>query len=209
MIRVKICGITNIEDAMAAVSAGADALGFIFYPKSPRYITPEDAGEITSKLPPFVVPVGVFVDEPEDMVVEHAIVAGVPVVQLHGDESPDSCTSLTAFGLRVIKAARVRSMEDIEALRRYDADAYLLDAYLPDCPGGTGVTCDWAIALEAKTVLDPVILAGGLTPDNVSRAISTVRPYAVDVSSGVESGPGRKDHDKIRAFIKNARHAKA
>lgn len=206
MVRVKICGITNIEDAMAAVEAGADALGFIFYPGSRRYITPEAAGAIVSALPPFVSPVGVFVDETADAVLAAAHTSGLWSVQLHGKESAEFCAIIKAAGVRVIKAARVSGEADILALRGYDVSACLLDAYVPDCPGGTGTTCDWALALEAKKH-GPVILAGGLTPENVALAIGTVRPYAVDVSSGVESSPGRKDHDKVRAFIKNARNA--
>ena len=203
MVRVKICGITNIEDARAAVSVGADALGFIFHPRSARYITPDAAGRIIEAMPPFVMTVGVFVDEAAERVMEIACIAGLGAVQLHGAETPEFCASIK--GVRVIKAARVREVADIYALGAYDVSAFLLDAYSPDCHGGSGLTCDWTLAASAVKYNRPVILAGGLTPENVAEAVRSVRPYAVDVASGVESAPGRKDHEKVRRFIEAAK----
>jgi phosphoribosylanthranilate isomerase len=200
--RVKICGITNAEDALMAVEAGADALGFIFYPKSPRYITPEEARLIKTKLPPFVATVGVFVDEDAGRVMEIAREAGLGAVQLHGHETPAYCTQM---GISVIKALRVRDEGDIRTLARYEVSAFLLDTYKEGQMGGTGEVFDWDLALKAKQGKTPIILSGGLNPDNVAKAVEKVRPYAVDVSSGVEVKPGVKNRDKVRDFIKNVK----
>jgi phosphoribosylanthranilate isomerase len=205
MTRVKICGITNVEDALAAVRYGADALGFVFYAKSPRHITPEKAREIVRELPPFVTAVGVFVDErPKD--VERLIeYAGLHCAQLHGDETPEDCR----IERKVIKAIRVREGGDVDSIKDYlqVASAFLLDAYLPEVPGGTGRKFNWEHAARAKEFGRPVILAGGLTPDNVEEAIKQVEPYAVDVSSSVEAEKGRKDHERLRLFIQRAKAA--
>lgn len=204
MAKVKICGITNTADARAAVEAGADALGFIFYAKSSRCVTTLQAKRIIEKLPPFIATIGVFVDEEFGALLDAARTVGLSAVQLHGVETPEFCTLI--HGVRVIKAARVRGIADIEALGAYDVSAYLLDAYSPDAHGGTGLKCDWSVAAEGVATLKrPVILAGGLTPENVAEAVRAVRPYAVDVASGVEASPGIKDHEKVRAFIANAR----
>ncbi|HHN64012.1 MAG TPA: phosphoribosylanthranilate isomerase [Nitrospirae bacterium] len=200
MTRVKICGITNLEDARLAVEYGADALGFVFYEGSPRHVFPETVREIISHLPPFVTTVGVFVNAPPQEIRELMDLAGLDVVQLHGDEPQEECSLFP----RVIKAFRVRELSDIERLKGYSVSAYLLDAYDPEVPGGTGQTFNWDIAVEAKKY-GPIILAGGLTPENVADAVSRVRPYAVDVSSGVEAQKGKKDPEKMRLFIERVK----
>jgi phosphoribosylanthranilate isomerase len=203
MTRVKICGITNLEDALFAAETGADALGFVFYAKSPRCIAPDRAREIILRLPPFVAKVGVFVNEELDRMREIMAHCHLDYAQLHGDETPEQVTVLAP---RAIKAVRVRSAADVERLSDYRAAAYLLDAYHPTKPGGTGETWDWELAAVAKQY-GPIILAGGLTPDNVATAIQRVHPYAVDVSSGVEAAPGIKDHQKVQRFIIAAKGA--
>ena len=204
MARVKICGITNFEDAKAAIVYGADALGFVFYPKSPRAVTPETAKAIISSLPPFITVVGVFVDKDRGKLEKIASFAGLNIIQLHGSEPPKDCHA----GRKVIKAIRVKDMSDLEPLNRYKAvSAFLLDTYSPDSIGGTGQIFNWEIAVEAKK-FGRIILAGGLNPENVEDAINQVQPYGVDVSSGVE-GPtkGEKDHKKLRLFIERAKNA--
>ena len=202
MTRVKICGITSEADALAAVEAGADALGFMFYEASARFIAAREAAAILGALPPFVVRVGVFVNATEERVREVAEECGLDALQFHGDETPEFCAR---FASRVIKAFRVRDEESLKGLSAYPVGAWLLDSYVPDQRGGTGALFNWDLALEAKTAGRPVILAGGLTPENVAEAVRRVQPYAVDVSSGVESSPGRKDPAKMRAFIQAVR----
>lgn len=201
MVKVKICGITNLDDALTAVEAGADALGFVFYDKSPRCIAPEKAAAIISALPPFVVTVGLFVNADVDFINTTAHTCLLDKVQLHGDESAEFCALVTR---PVVKVFRVRGEACLESMKDYRVSAYLLDAYSPDAYGGTGLTFNWEIAKKAKQ-FGPIILAGGLTPDNVRQAVDTVGPYAVDVSSGVEAAPGRKDPVKVREFIQNAK----
>ncbi len=203
-VKVKICGMTNLEDALAAVDAGADVLGFVFYEPSPRYIPIDTAAGIIQKLPPFVIKTGVFVNAPEDTVLRAARDCGLNLLQFHGDEPPDYCLG---FGLMSMKAFRIQGPESLEALGNYPTDAWLLDACVPGKPGGSGKRFDWALAAQAQGLGRPVFLAGGLTPENVASAIQQARPYGVDVSSGVEAAPGRKDHGKIRAFIDAARSA--
>ncbi len=203
MTRVKICGITNLEDALFAAEAGADALGFVFYAQSPRCITPDRTREIILHLPPFLTKVGVFVNDELDRVGEIMAHCHLDYAQLHGDETPEQVAALAP---RAIKAVRVRSAADVERLSAYQAAAYLLDAYHPTKPGGTGETWDWELAVAAKPY-GPIILAGGLTPENVGDAIERVHPYAVDVSSGVEAAPGIKDHQKVQCFITAAKGA--
>lgn len=198
MIRIKICGITNIEDALAAVKAGADALGFVFYKQSPRNISPEQASAIIRCLPPFVQIVGLFVNEQLTVVNSIADRCGLDVVQLHGDETPEFCAGVKR---RTIKAFRVRDQSSLDQIGEYDVAACLLDAWSPAARGGTGETFNWEIAAAAATERC-IILAGGLTPDNVAEAVKAVRPYAVDVSSGVESAPGRKNSYKVLRFIR-------
>ncbi|HHL39156.1 MAG TPA: phosphoribosylanthranilate isomerase [Deltaproteobacteria bacterium] len=201
MPRVKVCGITSPGDAEAAARAGADALGFIFYEKSPRRVTPEAAAAMTAGLGPFVTTVGVFVDEAVEEVNRTVEVAGLDRVQLHGREGPDYCAAVDA---PVIKAFRVGPGWDGSVLDDYDVTAFLLDTYRPGAPGGTGESFDWRLAVEAAG-RHTVILAGGLTCENVARAVRTVRPYAVDVCSGVESAPGVKDRRKLAKFIETVR----
>ncbi|MBI5885932.1 MAG: phosphoribosylanthranilate isomerase [Deltaproteobacteria bacterium] len=206
-VKVKICGITNPADARSAVEAGADALGFVFWPKSPRNITPAAAAAIIKGLPPFVLTVGVFVNEEVERIRQTTAQAGLSCVQLHGDETPARAVEVADRAcLRVIKAFRVAEGFDIISLDAYQVQACLLDAYKPGVPGGTGETFDWATAVEAAK-RKRIILSGGLTPDNVGQAVETVRPYAVDVSSGVEAAPGKKDADKVRRFIKAVKAA--
>ena len=201
MVRVKICGITNIDDASAAVDYGADALGFVFFKGSPRFISPEKAAAIIKKLPPFVQTVGVFVDEAPKDIRSVKTAARIDLVQLHGNEPLKSCNVCG----RVIKAIRVKSLDSLSPLEQFNGhvSAFLLDAYAPDKLGGTGMIFNWDIAVEAKR-FGRVILAGGLTPDNVVEAVKYVKPYGVDVSSGVELAKGKKDLGKMKLFIERA-----
>lgn len=201
MVKVKVCGITNLDDALVAVAAGADALGFVFYEKSPRFINPVKAAEIILRLPPFVQTVGLFVNEETEQINWTVDYCGIDVVQLHGDETPDDCLEVKR---RVIKAFRIQNNISIDPLNKYQVSGYLLDAWSPDAYGGTGRTFNWELA-EAAKQYGPVILAGGLLPENVAEAIKVVNPYAVDVSSGVESSLGKKDPQKVRAFIRVAK----
>lgn len=201
MVKVKICGITNLEDALVAIDAGADALGFVFYPKSPRHVFPEQAAAIIRLLPPFVQTVGLFVNETLETVNETADLCGLDIVQLHGDETPEFCHSVRR---RVIKAFRVKAITCLEPMQQYQVNGFLLDAWSPSAFGGTGRTFNWEVAAcVAKT--NRIILAGGLTPDNVAAAVQQVRPYGVDVSSGVESSPGKKDSQLVQAFVRLAK----
>jgi len=204
MVQVKICGITSLEDAHTAVDCGADALGFVFYPPSPRYVTPEQAAQIIRALPPFVTTVGLFVDVTCDVVNRTAARCGLDRVQLHGRETPEFCRRISR---PVIKAIRIKNAESLTPVQGYMVSAYLLDAYVEGAlPGGTGASFAWELAARAKPY-GPIILAGGLTPENIEAAIAQVRPYGVDVSSGVERLPGVKDHQKIRQFIARAKAA--
>jgi len=205
MVRIKICGITNLEDALAAVEYGADALGFVFQPKSPRAITPELAKRIVSALPPFTATVGVFVDRNKEEIEKIAQSVSLNIVQLHGSEPPDACQ----MSRKVIKAIRVRDLTDLEPLKSYRVSAFLLDTYSPHIMGGTGQIFNWDIAVEAKK-FGRIILAGGLKPENVEEAIRWVQPYGVDVATGVEGNKkGKKDHRKLKLFIEKARRASA
>jgi phosphoribosylanthranilate isomerase len=198
MVRIKICGITNVEDAMVAVEAGADVLGFVFYEKSLRFINPVRAAEIISRLPPFIQTVGLFVNEDSEKINWTADYCGLDLVQLHGDESPEDCLEVNR---RVIKAFRVQNIVSIDPLNMYQVSGYLLDAWSPDAYGGTGRTFNWELA-EAARKFGPIILAGGLSPENIAEAIKSVKPYGVDVSSGVESAPGKKDAAMVKEFIR-------
>jgi phosphoribosylanthranilate isomerase len=195
---VKICGLTSPADALAAAAAGADALGFMFYEKSPRHLTIKTAAEIAGQLPPFVVKVGVFVNAPEETVLRAIGECGLNLLQFHGDETPEYCG---LFPVMTVKAFRIRDAESLKQLSQYQTDAWLLDTWMPDKPGGTGATFNWDLAVAAQKLGKPIFLAGGLTPENVADAVRRVRPYAVDVSSGVEASPGKKDHAKVAAFI--------
>jgi phosphoribosylanthranilate isomerase len=202
-MKIKICGITNLDDALASIDYGADALGFVFYPKSPRYITPEKAGEITAQLPPFITTVGVFVNEAPANIKEVMTLARLQVLQLHGDETPHACSTWSP----VVKAFRVKDFVDLKPLEQYKSlSAYLIDTYAPSTYGGTGQIFNWDIAVEAKK-FGRIILSGGLTPENIEKAVRWVKPYAVDVSSGVEAEKGKKDSKKLKEFIERAKAA--
>jgi phosphoribosylanthranilate isomerase len=200
-MKVKICGITNLDDALLAAELGADALGFIFVKNSPRRIRPGAVRKIIQELPPFVVPVGVVAGAEHDEILELIDETGICCVQLHGNESPKQ---LAKFPVPVYKSFRVDKEFDLETLRRYKGSAYLLDTQVDGTLGGTGKTFDWEIAVEAKAY-GRIILAGGLNPENILEAIQKVQPYAVDVNSGVESMPGKKDRNKLEQLFKNIR----
>lgn len=201
MVKVKICGITNPEDAYAAVAAGADALGFVFYEKSPRFINPVRAAEIILRLPPFIQTVGLFVNEDTEKINWTADYCGLDVVQLHGNETPEDCLEVNR---RVIKAFRIQNIISIDPLKHYQVSGFLLDAWSPDAYGGTGRTFNWELA-EAAKQYGPIVLAGGLLPENIVEAVRMVNPHGVDVSSGVESSLAKKDAGKVREFIKLAK----
>ena len=200
-IKVKICGMTQLKDALFAVEQGVNAVGFIFYKKSPRAVTMKTVREIIRKLPPLVDTVGVFVNESAERLNKIADYCGLDLVQLHGEESPAFCRKIHR---RVIKAFRVKDLQSIKQLEKFPVSGFLLDTFSDDLHGGTGKTFDWNLALPAKK-MGPVILAGGLTPRNILQAVRQVRPYGVDVCSGVEKSPGIKDLEKVRAFLKNIR----
>lgn len=205
VVRSKICGITRIEDALAAVEAGADAIGLVFYGKSPRAVGVEQAAAIVQALPPFVTTVGLFVDMPRDQLQQLLQRLPLDLLQFHGDESPADCEG---HGRPYIKALRVRPGEDVAAaMAPYSgARGILLDTFVEGVPGGTGASFDWSLVPE--NAAKPIILAGGLDADNVAAAIRQVRPYAVDVSGGVEASKGIKDAGKIRAFVQAVRDAR-
>jgi phosphoribosylanthranilate isomerase len=200
--RVKICGITSVADGLAAAEAGADMIGLMFYEKSPRRLTLAQAAEISRALPPFVLRVGVFVNPAAATVTRAIAECGLNLLQFHGDEDSDFCTQ---FGVMSVKALRVRDAESLRPLEQFHTDAGGLDACSPAGLGGTGETFNWELAVAAKKFGKPIFLAGGLTPENVADAVRQVRPFAVDVSSGVESAPGKKDAAKVRAFIEAVR----
>ncbi|MBF0626701.1 MAG: phosphoribosylanthranilate isomerase [Magnetococcales bacterium] len=203
--RIKICGITRLEDALAAVEAGADALGFVFYERSKRYIDPREVARILDAIPPFITITGLFVNAGRDAIRATASVCRLDVIQLHGDEAPGACRGLPG---RVIKAVRVGGPEDLMGLERFPVQGLLLDAKVADHYGGSGQMFDWSLISGYRCAL-PMILAGGLNPDNVVSAVRQVRPYAVDVSSGVEVMPGVKDPEKMAQFVRRVRQAAA
>jgi phosphoribosylanthranilate isomerase len=208
MTFIKICGITNVDDALAAVTAGADALGFNFYKPSPRYVTPQNAREIIAKLPMSVLTVGVFVNEDSPKsVLNIANEAGVTALQLHGDESPAYCCEL-AKDRYVIKSLAVANDFDLQTVAAYKVEAIMLDTKHFALRGGTGQVFDWSIAREVNEVVPKLFLAGGLSPDNIEEAIATVRPYAIDACSALEDSPGRKNHYRMRDFVETARGVK-
>ena len=196
-VKVKICGITNYDDAMAAAEMGADMLGFNFYPKSPRYITPEDAVKIIDRLPAFVDIVGLFVNDTFDRIKKVVEQCNLDWVQFHGDESQDFCEKFDSFNVRTIKAIRVKDKGDIKLAEEYFTDVILLDAFDPKKYGGTGLVFDWNII---GNISKRVFLAGGITPENVTKAVS-LGIYGIDVCSGVESKPGKKDYAKMRKLF--------
>ena len=207
MVRVKICGITNLRDALAAAEAGADALGFNFWKGSPRYISPSAARKIIHRLPPLVVPVGLFVNERNSTVAKVVKDLGLKTVQLHGDETPGAVRALARRGITVIKALALGDGFKLSELNRFsDAEMFLLDAAVAGKRGGTGKLADWGRARQSARYVN-IFLAGGLTSSNVVRAVKTVRPFGVDVSSGVERRPGIKSVTKMREFIRRAKAA--
>lgn len=201
MVHIKVCGVTSVDDALASVDAGADAIGVNFAQSSPRRVNLDVARAIVAALPSRVISVGVFVDATEDELRRTIESVGLRCVQLHGDEPPEL---LAAFLPHAYKAIRVRGRDALADAARYPGQHILLDAYVPGVAGGTGATFDWSLAAELARSRQ-VTLAGGLTPDNVAEAVRLVRPFCVDVASGVESAPGRKDHGKVRAFVAAAR----
>jgi len=204
-VRVKICGVTRVEDARMAWAAGADALGLNFYARSPRYVTPEQAAALARTRPGLGAVVGVFVNESPEVIRARVRDCGLTAVQLHGDEPPEACAG---HGVPVIKALRVRTAEDVERARMYvgagDVTTLLLDGAAPGYGGG-GVGFDWSLVARLADVGTPVLVAGGLHPGNVLEAVRATRPYGVDVASGVESSPGIKDADAVRAFLRAAK----
>ncbi len=203
-VKVKICGITNIEDAQIAVKAGADALGFVFA-SSLRRVSKARACEIIRGLPPFTLSVGIFVNQQVTGVKEIIKECSLNLVQFHGDESPDYCGHFE--GVKVIKAFRVKNRDSLKGLLDYHVDGFLLDTYREEKMGGTGASFDWSLVRFIKDCGSPLILSGGLSPDNVAQAIKIVKPYAVDVSTGVESAPGKKDPILVKEFIQRAKGA--
>jgi phosphoribosylanthranilate isomerase len=200
--KVKICGVTNVADALAAAGAGADMIGLNFYAGSPRHVTHAVAAEIARALPPFVLKVGVFVNPAADLVLRALGECGLNLLQFHGDEDSAFCTQ---FGVMSVKAVRVSDAKSLQTLANFHTDAFLLDAHSKAGLGGTGEKFNWKLAVEAQRFGKPIFLAGGLTPENVADAVKQVRPFAVDVASGVESAPGKKDAAKVRAFIQAVR----
>ncbi len=206
MTKVKICGITNLEDALLSVKFGVDALGFNFYPKSPRFIEAEKAREIIEQLPAEVLKVGVFVNESLEKIVGIAEIAKLNAIQLHGEETPEFARRLKAeTGLEIIKAFRVSTEFQPEDILLYEVDAILLDAYSRYEHGGTGETFDWEIAQKVQEIFPQMYLAGGLNYENVLAAISEVKPFAVDACSGLESQKGQKDKDQTILFLRNSK----
>lgn len=201
--RVKMCGTTRLLDANCAVKCGVDALGFIFYRKSPRYISFDNASKIIGQLPPFIDSVGVFVNSDHGELVA-AAGAGLTCLQLHGSEAPDYCLELRHKlpSCRIIKAFRVGAMSRAEEFSPYNdcVDGFLLDTYVEGTKGGTGATFDWSI-IDRLELQRPFLLAGGLTPENIVQAIAAVKPYAVDINSGVEARPGIKDHQRLHKLM--------
>jgi phosphoribosylanthranilate isomerase len=198
MVKVKICGITNSEDALKAAFYGAWAVGFVFYKKSPRYVSPSKVKKIISELPPFVTPVGVFVDQNDRALRDICGFTGIRTLQFHGREEPGLCHRFREYS--VIKAFRIKDEFNFDQLNRYKVQGYLFDAFQDDALGGTGKQFDWDL-LKGKTFQKPFILSGGLNASNIRQAVEAVNPYAVDVSSGVEKSPGIKDHRLIRDFF--------
>ena len=208
MAKVKICGITRLEDALMCAKFGADALGFNFYEKSKRFIKPSEAGSILEQLDDRFSKFGVFVNSTVDEILDVVNIARINVIQLHGDESPEFVADLRSkTDTPIVKAFRVTEVFEVSFLTNYLVDAALLDSFSIDEFGGTGKKFNWSRAVSAMEIGFPIYLAGGLDPENVAEAVRIFRPYAVDVASGVESTPGRKDPAKVEAFIRNAKQA--
>lgn len=202
-MRVKICGITNSEDALVSIKNGADALGFVFYRKSPRYISPKKAREIVRLLPKPIIKIGVFVDSRQKTIKQIAKFCSLNMLQFHGAQTPEFCSRFT--GYKVIKAFRVKDRINLKKVLRYKVFAYLFDTYIKSKPGGTGTKFNWELLRQTGNFKRPVFLSGGLNQNNCREAIRIVRPAWVDVSSSLEKKPGRKDHEKIKSFIQQVR----
>ena len=202
ILKIKICGITNYQDAIAAMDMGADMLGFNFYPKSPRYIIPEKAAEIINKLPAFIDTAGVFVNATIDQITEIENICHLDWVQLHGDEDPEFCRQFLSHNSKIMKAIRVSNQKDIEKAESFFTDAVLLDAFDPQKYGGTGLTFDWNIIGH---IGKRVFLAGGINPENAAKA-AKLGVYGIDVCSGIEAEPGKKDHKKMKKLFENIEH---
>ncbi|MCP4296549.1 MAG: phosphoribosylanthranilate isomerase [Proteobacteria bacterium] len=201
-VKLKVCGITRLDQALEISSLGVDALGFVLYPPSPRYIQPQLIKNIISELPPLLKTVGVFVDEKIEHIKSILDLTGLDLAQLHGDESPEYCRDLTNMGVSWIKAFRIKTKIDFSILEQYRSQSFLLDAWSEAEYGGTGKTFNWDLARPAAKRYD-ILLAGGITPENVTLAIQQIQPYGIDVSSGVESAPGIKSISKIKTLINN------
>ena len=204
-MKIKICGITNLKDANAAVEYGADILGFVFA-KSPRRITPKTAAAIIEGIGPCVEFAGVFIDSPVSMVQKIILECKVNILQFHGDESSEYCDAFRQTH-KVFKAFRIKDKNDLKGLRKYEVDGYLLDTFIKGKIGGTGKAFDWKLAKEAKNIVNPIVLSGGLNPKNVASAIKIVKPYMVDASSGLEKSPGKKDKRLVERFIREVKNA--
>ena len=205
-VTVKICGITSEADALAAAEAGADAIGLMFYEGSSRHVTLEQAKAISAALPQHVMRVGVFVNAEEAFVHQALTECMLNILQFHGDETPEECSR---YPVMTLKAFRVQGEETLAQLEAYPSAGYLLDAYVKDALGGTGAPFNWDLAVRAQEFGKPIFLAGGLTPENVAEAVRKVQPFGVDVSSGVEIEPGRKDAEQMRTFVAAAKGALA
>ena len=205
IVKVKICGITNYKDAAAAIDMGADLLGLNFYPKSPRYIAPAKAVEIINKLPAFIDLAGVFVNESIEKIHETKNFCQLDWLQLHGDESPEFCKQFLSHSVKIMKAIRVKDQKDIERAESFFTDAILLDAFDPEKYGGTGLTFDWNIVGH---IGKRIFLSGGINPDNAAAAVE-LGVYGIDVCSGVEAEPGKKDHKKMKKLFENIQHLRA
>jgi len=205
IVKVKICGITNYDDAVAAVDAGADLLGFNFYPESPRFIAPRKAADIINKLPAFIDIAGVFVNAAFEQIQKVMTLCQLNWIQLHGDESPEFCRLFLSLNVKTMKALRVKDQSDIQKAENYFTDAILLDAFNPEKYGGTGIAFDWNIVGHINK---RVFLAGGINPDNAAEAVE-LGVYGIDVCSGIEAEPGKKDHEKMKKLFENIKHLRA
>ncbi len=204
MVKVKICGITNLENALNSVKAGCNALGFVFYRKSPRYITPEKANQIIKHIPPHILKIGVFVNAKEKAIKRTAKLCNLDMLQFHGTESPEFCKKFK--GYKIIKAFRVKDKIELKNLLNYKTFAYLFDTFVKSKVGGTGKKFNWALVKHLKGLRKPIFLSGGLNAQNVTEAIKQVCPDWIDVSTSVEIKPGKKDYKKVKKFITTVRH---
>ena len=202
-VKVKICGITNLEDALASLNAGCDALGFAFFKKSPRYVTPEQAKQIIEQLPASIVKIGVFVNAKEEAIKRIAKLCHLSMLQFHGNESSKFCDKFKNY--KIIKAFRIKDKIDPKSLLKYKTFAYLFDTFVASRSGGTGKTFNWKLVTHFADLKQPIFLAGGLNANNIKKAIRIARPDWVDACSSVEKSPGKKDHRKVREFIKAAK----